>query len=399
MRILMINVVCGTGSTGRICTDLADEMVKQGHDVKIAYGRGNVPEKYEKYAIRIGNDADVVFHAAKARLFDASGFASKIVTRRFITWVNEYNPDIIHLHNLHGYYINLEILFEYLRTCEKKIIWTLHDEWAFTGHAASCDVFEKCEKWVTGCRNCPCIYDYPKSYMDRSASNWNNKRAIFSNIPGMSLVVPSRWLGSLVKQSFLSKYPVDVIRNGVDTAVFHYTESDFRERHNLQDKFIILGVTSVWNDSKGFSDFINMTEMLDESYAVVMVGIKPKQKQLLPKEVIAIERTNSTYELAEIYSAADMFVNLTYADNCPMVNMEAMSCGTMTLTYKSGGSPESVEEWGGITIEKGDLKAAVNSIEQYSKGTINRKTTKQIDFGTGLMIEKYYSIYCGRPLE
>ena len=154
MKVLMINVVCGIGSTGRICTDLAEELNRQGHVVKIAYGREKTPEKFGKYAIKIGNNLDVYMHVLKARLLDASGFGSKRATKRFINWVQEFDPDIIHLHNIHGYYINIKVLFDYLKANDKKIIWTFHDCWAFTGHTAYCDAIS-CKRWINGCKKCP----------------------------------------------------------------------------------------------------------------------------------------------------------------------------------------------------------------------------------------------------
>ena len=203
MKVLMINSVCGIRSTGRICTDLATALEAQGHEVKIAYGREEVPEKFQKYAVRIGTDLDVKLHGVLARTLDGAGFGSKAVTRKFIQWIKEYNPDVIHLHNLHGYYINLEVLFEYLRAYGKKIIWTLHDCWAFTGHSAYCDA-ASCEKWKTGCNHCPNIKEYPISYTDRSESNWKKKRIMMTGIPGLTIVTPSHWLAGLVKESFLS---------------------------------------------------------------------------------------------------------------------------------------------------------------------------------------------------
>mgnify|MGYP000231854880 FL=1 len=154
MKVLMINVVCGIRSTGRICTDLAIALEKQGHEVRIAYGRETVPEQFQKYAVRIGTDLDVKLHGIKARLFDRAGFGSRKATEKFIEWVKKYDPDIIHLHNIHGYYIDVERLFKYLRTCGKKIIWTLHDCWSFTGHCVYFD-YIVCDKWKNGCFYCP----------------------------------------------------------------------------------------------------------------------------------------------------------------------------------------------------------------------------------------------------
>ena len=361
----MINVVCGIRSTGRICTDLAVALEEQGHEVKIAYGRERVPEQHKKYAVRIGNDLDVKLHGAKARLFDACGFGSKEATKEFIKWVKEYNPDVIHLHNLHGYFINIEILFGYLRTCGKRIIWTLHDCWAFTGHTPYCDAKE-CEKWKIGCGKCPGLKEYPKSYIDNSSNNWKKKKSILQGIPNMTIVTPSEWLKRLVTESFLSDYPVVVIHNGIDTSQFYPIKSDFKRIHNFDDKFMLLGVSTSWDEMKGYSDYIKLSEMLDDRYQIVLVGLTREQKDKLTKSVLGIERTNSVKELAQLYSAADLFINLSYCENYPTVNLEATSCGTAVLTYNTGGSPESAGE-DAIIVERGDLKAVRGEIIKYKK--------------------------------
>ena len=225
MRVLMINSVCGIRSTGRICTDLALALEKQGHTVKIAYGREAVPEPFSRFAVRIGTDFGVKVHGAKARLLDASGFGSRFATIRFLDWVRAFDPDVIHLHNVHGYYIHVGLLFDYLRTCGKRIIWTLHDCWSFTGHAAYCEGAE-CLRWETGCKACPKLGEYPKSLTDRSGRNWLKKRRLFREIPRMELVTPSKWLADLTRRSFLSDYPVHVIHNGINLDVFHPADSN-----------------------------------------------------------------------------------------------------------------------------------------------------------------------------
>lgn len=360
MKVLMINVVCGIRSTGRICTDLATELERQGHDVKIAYGRESVPEKFQKYAVRIGTDFDVKLHGIRARLFDGMGFGSEKVTKKFIRWVKDYNPDVIHLHNIHGYYINIEILFDYLRTCGKKIIWTLHDCWAFTGHSAYCDAIQ-CERWVDGCYKCPQVKEYPRSVIDASEHNWEKKNNVFSSIPNMTIITPSKWLAELVKKSFLNQYPVKVIYNGIDTSQFQPLENDFRKVYHLESKFIVIGVATVWNDMKGYSDFIKLASMLDDSYKIVMVGLTEEQIEKLPVNILGIKRTASVKELAYIYSAADVFLNLTYCDSYGLVNLEAALCKTPVISYDVGGCPESVGEHGYI-VTKGNLEAVVKKI-------------------------------------
>lgn len=360
MRVLMINVVCGIRSTGRICTDLATELEKQGHEVKIAYGREMVPEQFQKYAVKIGSDIDVKIHAIRARLFDGMGFGSGKATKKFIKWIEKYNPDVIHLHNIHGYYINIEILFNYLRTCDKKIIWTLHDCWAFTGHSAYCDAVQ-CERWMNGCYKCPQIKEYPKAIMDASQKNWKKKRNIFSSIPNMTIITPSNWLAGLVKKSFLSQYQVHIIHNGIDTSQFKPMYSNLREIYHLEDKFIVLGVATVWNDMKGYSDFMKLSLMLDDSYKIIMVGLTEQQIEKLPSRILGVKRTASVKELSYIYSAADVFLNLTYCDSYGLVNIEAALCGTPAISYDTGGCAESVSGHGYI-VPKGDLDAVVEKI-------------------------------------
>lgn len=362
MKVLIINVVCGIRSTGRICTDLAKGLEQAGHSVKIAYGRGKVPKEYQKYAVRIGSGLDVALHGCKARLADASGFGSRRATERFIAWVETYGPDIIHLHNIHGYYINVEVLFRYLKTSRKKVVWTLHDCWAFTGHSVYCDAVG-CQKWKRGCGRCPQTAAYPKSLVDHSSRNWDRKRRLFTGVPGLELATPSVWLARLVGQSFLSGYRTSVIHNGVDTSQFYPLENDFRRFYSLEKKTVLLGVASSWNRQKGLLDFIRLSAMLDSRYQIVLVGVTKGQQKRLPKKVLGIGPTNSTKELAMIYSAADLFLNLTYCDNYPSVNLEALACGTPVITYHTGGSPESVPVGMGQVVEKGDLQAVLEAIK------------------------------------
>lgn len=357
MKILMINSVCGVKSTGRICTDLAKELEKNGHEVKIAYGREKVPSEYQKYAVRIGNDLDVKIHGLQSRIFDMAGFGSKKVTQKFIEWTKKYNPDVIHLHNIHGYYINIEILFQYLKKEFKgKIIWTLHDCWAFTGHCSHF-TFVKCYKWEKKCFNCPQKRQYPKSiFFDNSKRNYEMKKKLFTGIKNMKIITPSKWLASLVKKSFLGEYKVEVSYNTIDTVVFKPTLGNFRKKHSLENKKIILGVASTWNERKGIEDFFKLALKLDETYSIVLVGLNNKQLKRCKGSIIGIQKTNSKTELAEIYSAADIFFNPTYEDTYPTVNLEAEACGIDVITYHTGGAPETIHRKGSIIVEVGDLE-------------------------------------------
>lgn len=395
MKVLMINVVCGIRSTGRICTDLAKSLKAQGHEVKIAYGREDVPEQFQKYAVRIGTDLDVKLHGLRARLLDGAGFGSRGATVKFIQWVKEYDPDVIHLHNIHGYYINVEVLFDYLRTCGKKIIWTLHDCWAFTGHSAYCDAVQ-CEKWEKGCYQCPQIGEYPKSIVDRSKQNWNKKRRVFSAIPNLAIISPSHWLAGLVKKSFLKEYTVQVIHNGIDTNQFKPLKSDFREYYGIQNQFILLGVATSWDDMKGYSEFIELSKRLDSTYKVVLVGLTEEQMENIPQNILGIKRTASVKELAYIYNAADVFLNLSYCENYPTVNLEARACGTPVITYMTGGSPESAGK-SSIIVPRGDINKIIDAIKEMKK---NPPDIEQVVCDSGDAVDNYLKIYSGgRVLE
>lgn len=263
MKILQVNSVCGVGSTGRIATDLYKIIESNGHECIVAYGRGSAPDNIK--TIKIGSNIDNYLHVAKTRIFDRNAFGSKIATRDFINKVEEYNPDIIHLHNIHGYYINIEILFNYIKEKNKTVIWTLHDCWAFSGHCSYFDIVN-CDKWKTGCYNCPNKGQYPKSLLlDNSKQNYLRKKSIFSGIKNLTIVTPSVWLSDLVKQSILKDYESKIIYHGIDLNKFNVkSNSTFRERHDLGNKFLILGVANIWDERKGYRYFIELSKIIKE---------------------------------------------------------------------------------------------------------------------------------------
>lgn len=387
MKIFQINSTCGFGSTGRIAVDILKEFEKNGGEGIIAYGRNSAPENVNSY--RIGSDLDVKIHGVLSRITDRQGFYSSSATKKLIKKIKDYNPDIIHLHNIHGYYLNVAILFDFLKEYNKPIVWTLHDCWAFTGHCAYFS-FNGCEKWKTECNTCPLKKDYPTSLvMDNSKKNYEQKKELFTKPENITIVTPSKWLKDLTEKSFLGKYPVKVINNGIDLTKFKPTESDFREKNNLQDKFIILGVASVWEERKGLKDFIKLNEMLSENEKIVLVGLDDNQLATLPEDIIGIKRTSSIEELAEIYSSADVFVNPTYEDNYPTTNLEAISCGTPVVTYITGGSPESVFEGNGFSVPQGDVKGIYDAIKKVD----GCKTPTKDFFDASKRYKEYIDLY------
>lgn len=391
MRILMINVVCGIRSTGRICTDLAAALEAQGHEVKIAYGREGVPEQYKKYAVRIGNDWDVNLHGVKARLFDACGFGSIRATREFINWVKKYDPDVIHLHNIHGYYINIDILFDYLKSCGKKIIWTLHDCWAFTGH---CSYFSiaNCSKWETGCFDCDQKKTYPQSYTDFSHRNWEHKKTLFSNLSQMIIVTPSNWLMKEVKRSFLKQYDCICIPNGVDLSVFRHYESDFKESRGLGGKKIVLGCATTWSERKGLRFFIELSKVLNEDYVIVLVGVSKKQRNSIPSNIICVERTNSPKELAEIYSSAFVFINASQEETMGLTTVEAMACGTPVIVTNKTAVPEVVNHYGGYVLDDFTPNSVISIMNQIDRKALTPRVNA-LDYEMNAQYQKYMQLY------
>lgn len=365
MTVLQINSVCGIGSTGRIATDIHNILIEQGHESYIAYAR-ELPKNCEN-VIRIGNNFSNYTHFAKTRIFDKHGFGSNKATEEFIEKVVKIAPDVTHLHNIHGYYINIEVLFKYLKEANKPVAWTLHDCWAFTGHCAYFD-YIGCDKWRTECYDCPQKKSYPSSVLfDNCNNNYHKKKQLFTGIKNMTIVTPSKWLAGLVKESFLNEYPVKIINNGIDLEIFKPTDSDFRELKGLYDKFIILGVASEWDERKGLKYFMKLSKMLSEDEVIVLVGLTKKQKENLPKNITGINKTNNVHELVEIYSAADVFVNPTSEDNFPTTNLEALSCGTPVITFNTGGSVECIDENTGYIVEKGNVDELIYTIRQIKK--------------------------------
>ncbi len=364
MKILQINTVCGVGSTGRIANGISEVCRKSGVENYIAYGYGKTSFPY---SYRIGTNFDYYTHNILSRLFCQQGNYSVKATKNFLAWIEEIQPDIIHLHNLHGNFINIDLLFNYIKQTKLPCVWTLHDCWSFTGKCTHFD-YVSCNKWREGCYSCPQLKNYPQSlFIDNSKKEYQKKKKLFGSIDNLTIITPSKWLASLAKESFLGKYPVKVINNGIDLNIFKPTKSDWIHKHNLENKFIILGVASGWEERKGLKYFLRLAEIFDDNQQIVLVGLTEKQNNSLPSNIIGITRTNNIKELAEIYSAADVFVNPTLEEVMGMTNVESLACGTPVITFKSGGSPECIDINTGIIIEKGDFIGLLNSIEYVRK--------------------------------
>lgn len=365
MKIFQINTTINSGSTGRIAEDIGKTLISNSHESYIAYGRGNRSSNSKK--IKIGGKVDIFLHGLKSSLLDRHGLGSKNATKKLIEDIEIIEPDIIHLHNIHGYYLNITVLFNYLKKIKKPVVWTFHDCWAFTGHCTYFDAV-KCDKWKIECDKCPNLKAYPSSlFIDNSRNNFNLKKELFTTLSNVHIVTPSKWLANYVNESFLMEHSVQTIHNGIDLSAFKPIHGlDVKNKPQIKTKKIILGIASIWDKRKGLLDFIALNKLINDDYQIVLVGLNKKQLKELPKSIIGIERTESLKELAALYSAADVFVNPTYVDNFPTTNIESLACGTPVITYNTGGSPEAIDDETGKIVEKGDVKGLCNAIHELS---------------------------------
>lgn len=372
MRILEINTV-NFGSTGHIMLRIADLARSEGHEAICSfYARRNKPA--DKNTIYIGNKISHNLHKKFSKYTGYNGRLSVISTWNFLRKVKKFNPDIIHIHNLHDRFINVPMLFKFIKKNNIKVIWTLHDCWSFTGQCVHFTI-AGCDKWKTGCHDCPQIHVYPASNVDRTKKMWELKRQWFTGVKDMTIVTPSVWLSNLVKESYLKDYPVKVINNGIDLSVFKPTESDFRAKNDLDGKFIILGAASIWEKRKGIDVFVELAKRLDGRFKIVLVGTNDEDDKILPDNIISIHRTSNQKELAEIYSAADLFFNPTREENYPTVNMESIACGTPVMTFKTGGSPEIIDDKTGVVVEDD-----IDAIEQKIISICETRPFNSADF-------------------
>lgn len=376
-KLLQINpVIRESTSTGRIMKEIGALASSSGWESYIAYSkaRDGVNEIQGSKTVPVGNKLDLLWHFMATRLFDAHGLASKRATRRFIREIRRIDPNVVHIHNIHGYFLNYKILFQYLKESGKPVIWTVHDCWLYTGH---CYYYSsaKCYKWKDGCHDCPQKKAFPKSFLiDRSRQNFEDKKAAFTSLgKNLTIVTVSEWMRDEMRESFLGECRFKVIHNGIDLDVFTNVgpSTPLRDQEtNIAKKKIILGVASIWMKEKGLDDFKQLAERLDDDKVIVLVGkMTASQKEGLPESIVTIERTSDVLELASMYRSATAFVNPTWQDNYPTVNMEAIACGTPVITYRTGGSPESViEGQTGFVVEQGDIEGILEALRKIEAG-------------------------------
>lgn len=389
MKVFQVNSVCGTGSTGRIVCDIKQMLNNSGNECRIAYGRGFYDDPD---CVKIENDLVFKAHVFFSRITDRQGFYSTAATRRLVRDIEQFNPDVIHLHNIHGYYLDIRVLFEFLKQYNKPIVWTLHDCWAFTGHCAYFS-FAGCDKWKTECGQCPQKSAYPTSVLiDNSKKSFNLKKELFTAIENMQIVTPSNWLNGVVNESFLNKFKVNTIYNGIDLNVFKPIKSDFKVKHNLSGKKMVLGVANIWEKRKGLDDFIKLSELLPNDYKIVLVGLSEKQIAALPSNILGISRTENINQLVEIYSAADVYVNTSVEETMGLTTAEALATGTPAVVYNATAVPEIVDKKSGKIVKAGDINAlleAVTTISCKADDCIKRAA----DFEKNKQYEMYLKLY------
>jgi glycosyltransferase involved in cell wall biosynthesis len=392
--LLQINVFANSGSHGKIAESIGCLVLEKGWRSIIAYGR--VANLSKNELVRIGSDFDIKEHVFETRFFDNHGLASRNATRKFINQIEEIKPDIIHLHVIHGYYLNYKILFDYLSSTNIPVVWTFHDTWAYTGHCGHYGLI-RCEKWKTQCDDCLLKWrDYPRSIIDRSRKNFNLKKRLFTSVSNLHIVTVSQWLKKEVKDSFFKEKDVRVIPNGVDVDLFKPIEG-FR-LPLFDGKFVILGVSAVWGPVKGLDDFIELAELLDDDEIIVLVGVSDAQRKRLPHNVIGVNRTESVNQLVELYNRADVTMSLSKAETFGLTIAESFACGTPAIVYDGTALPDLINEETGFVVQSGnfkDLKTAISIVKKKGKSYYSGKCRElaERDYNQRKSFSDYINLY------
>ena len=395
MRVFQLNTFCGVKSTGRIACEIAKLVEADGGECRIGYGVPGISRDSDPYAIRIGSTLERKFHAIIRKLFDAEGYGSWFATMQLIHQMKNFQPDLIHLHNLHGCYLHLPTLFRYFQKADIPIVWTLHDCWPFTGHCAYFD-YSGCEKWKERCHHCPQQKNYPVCIgVDGSSRNHRMKQKLFSMPAHITFAAPCKWITKHLKSSALGHYPYRVIVNGVNRKVFHPVENNLKERYGLSGCKVCLAVASEWDHRKGLSYLLEAAHKMGDDYRFVVIGLTEEQIASLPERMIGIRNTADTSELAAWYTAADCLVNPTLEDNMPMVNLEALACGTPVVVFETGGCPEALDQTCGIVVPKGDTAALCVAIEKAASGVFLSENciSRAAQFDCTQTFQQYLSLY------
>lgn len=386
-KLLQINICNAMLSTGKIAEDISKVAIRHGWETYTAWGRFAKPSVSTQF--QVGGWINTYMHYAAHKLFDREGLVSKCATKKLIKRIDEIKPDIIHLHNIHDHYMNYPMLFEYLAKTNVPVVWTQHDCWAFTGGCMYYDMLN-CDKWKTGCTNCP---ERRAIFCDTTEKQYALKKQLLSKINSLTYIPVSDWIGNALRESHQRNRSIITIHNGVDLSLFKPSA----EKKN-DGKFRIIGVAGVWAKRKGLDDFVRLRSLLPSEYEITLVGLSEKQIKMMPDGIKGISRTTNVQELADLYSESDVYVNPTYSDNFPTTNIEALACGIPVITYKTGGSPEAIDEKSGVVIEQGDVNALAEAIKKMKDNPLSsedcRKRAEE-NFDKDKCFEKYIELYEG----
>lgn len=397
MKVVQISIEVNNNSVGRIAEQIGEQILSHGGESYITYARTHKPSKSQ--VIKIGNKFDLYYHGLQTRLFDTHCQHSKKATKKLVKQIEKINPDIIHLHHIHGYFINMEILFAFLKEKKYPVVWTFHDCWSFTGHCAYFDTIE-CTKWKTICHDCELKTAYPGSYfLDRSSQNYELKKKLFTSVDNLTIVPVSSWLENLVGQSFLKNENTCVIKNGIDVNIFKPIEKNsILDQLKVGNRRIILGIASTWSETKGLTEFVELDKLIDHNkYCIVLVGLSKEQIDRVPKSILGLTKTENLDELVSYYNSAFVFVNPTKGDTYPTTNLEAIACGIPVITYNTGGSVEAVSDVTGfVTKEKSPQSILESILRLEDSKTVSKEKIRKFaveNFNKNVQFKKYIELY------
>lgn len=394
MKILYINTTYLQGGAARIARSLAQEVQRHGHEVLFLYGRGisdgSVP------SIRIETTAESAYYALNCRIFDNDGLCAVVPTKRIIRKIEEFNPDLVHIHNMHGYYLEVRKLFDYLHKRRIPVVWTLHDFWGVTGHCVHF-LEAKCECWKYGtCKACPEKGSYPASkLLDASGRNFKIKKQVFNKIKNIAYVTPSKWMKQVLSGSFLDSDKIHAIPNGIYLGEVTVNDFDLRSMYGLTEKKIILGVANGWEKGKGLDVFLNLSKHIDANYHIVLVGFKDNVPEDLPSNVLGLKRTESFSKLAAWYETADVFLNASKQETFGLVSVEAMAYGTPVVAFDVCANREIIiNETGKVIESEKELVDAIESICNEDANTYADSCRRQASlFSVERMTNDYLDLY------
>lgn len=395
MKVLQINVVNGTKSTGRACLELAEYLNENGHQSYVACALG---QNYD-FEYLIGSYFGKKVHALFSRLFGNQGYYSRFSTYKLIKYIDTLNPDIIHLNTLHSNYINLKMLFNYINIKNMPTVITLHDAWFYTGKC--CFYTEaNCFRWLNECGKCPQLKkDNPSWFFDRTMKNLLDKKKWIENTQRLAVVGVSDWITNEARRSILNTAKIiSRVYNWIDLDEFKpIKNTSLKKALNLQGEFIIIGVASKWVDRKGLLSFIELSKMITNGMKIILVG-RIDEDVSLPNNIINIPETNSKQELAEYYSMADVFITFSKEESFGKVTAEALACGTPAIVYDSTANSEIVGEDCGYVVQTDNIvevMSCITKIELHGKETFSDNCRQFVinNFSKEDRIRDYLDIY------